>query len=340
MHLVRRHRGGGVVFQAETIIGLAVRQPPDAAVMGGAWTHGLQGVGLTLDGRIDLIGQDGLGLGGPVAGQVLLGRAARQGGGHDRVGCGRAGDGAHLGQGAIDDEVRRHGPGGELGLHPRPLVVHALGEVRQARQIGLGVVRRLDTVLTVEEVGDLLIGAAQLTDGVGRGREAAAVGEAVPHHQGVAEELQRVVIGLLGRRQLTLVDGLHGGHAVLELDLVGVDPGLRAVAQLEAGVSHRSPVHAQHGQGLGIGQDHLLGDLVQQGQELGRGGTSSRRRGGLRPNTLSQGAGGARGRERASQGSGHQQAATVHHRGFLPKAMGGDTIEATSPRKASRSPRG
>ncbi|MNR14965.1 hypothetical protein D3C85_1314690 [compost metagenome] len=194
--------------------------------MGGVGAHGLQGVGLTLDGGIDLAGQDGLGARGPVAGDVLLGGASGQGLGHDRVHHGRAGDGAHLGQGAVDDEVRRHGPGGELGLHPRPLGVHALGEVRQARQIGLGVVGRLDAVLAVEEVGDLLIGAAELADRIGRRVHAAAVGEAVALHQGVAEEFQRVVIGLLRRGQLALVDGLQVRHRRLELSLVGIDLGL------------------------------------------------------------------------------------------------------------------
>ncbi|MNS80822.1 hypothetical protein D3C72_1145190 [compost metagenome] len=226
MHLVRRHRGGGVVLQTEAVVVLALRQTPDAAVVGRAGAHGLQGIRLTLDGRIDLRRQNGLGARGPVAGDVLLGGAARQRLAHDRVGHRRAGNGAHLGQGAIDDEVGRHGAGGEVRLHPRPLVVHALGEVRQARQIGVGVLGALDAVLAVKEVGDLLIGAAELADRIGRRVHAAAVGEAVALHQGVAEEFQRVVIGLLRRGQLALVDGLQVRHRRLELSLVGIDLGL------------------------------------------------------------------------------------------------------------------
>ena len=299
---------GGVAADAPVVIGLAVRQPPDAGVVGRFGTARAHGLGLAAQGRIDLALDDPLCPGRPVAGQVLLGRAPHDGGRQDHPVGGGLIEVGQLEQGLVDDEVRRHSPGREVGLHPGGFLIEGRREGGDARQIGLGVLGRLDRMLGVEEVGQALVRPGQLRDRIGRGAEAAAaIGETLAHDLGVAEEGQGVVIDALGFGQGAAVDGLELVHLRPEHRPVGIDLGLGPV--IEAGLHgrHRALVHAQPGQGLGRLQQEGLDDPVHQGRQ-GGGGRGGRLRQGL-----------ATGGETRAGGDGeHKTAAIDHHGGRLP----------------------
>ena len=149
-------------------------------------------------------------------------------------------------------------------------LVQRRGEGLQAREIGLGVLGRLDAVLGVQEVRNAVVGPAQLVDRIGR-REALAVGELVAGGDRVAEIFDRVVVDLAARGQGLAVDGLHLGHEALEHHLVSLDLGGGAVVEARFQGGHRPGVQTQHGHRLGRRHDHLLDDALHQAFQ-GRGG--------------------------------------------------------------------
>ncbi len=77
--LLSRRRRGGATPERDVVIGVAVLQPPAAAVVHGASTPALQQIHLPIEGGYDSIVDQGGGADGPLAVDPLLSGAPVQG---------------------------------------------------------------------------------------------------------------------------------------------------------------------------------------------------------------------------------------------------------------------
>ena len=167
----RRGRRGG---QRMGVIGLALRQPPDAGVVHRPASKLAQQRHLAIQRRHNL-GRVGRARPRRPVPRDPLGRGALNQRSHQRRGLSRRPQQLHAGQGAIDGEVGRDDPQADVAAHPLQLLVHHPAKRLQARYIGLGVLAGLDAVLAGQEVGRVLPGAVDLAQHIGRARALAAI---------------------------------------------------------------------------------------------------------------------------------------------------------------------
>ncbi len=281
MDLVRRHGGGGAVLQRQGVVGLALRQAPAAGVVRRLGPPALDQGDLARQGRLDLGGEDRGGLGLPVAGQVLFLGSPRQGGDQAR-GVGRhVVQAAHLRQGLVDDEVGRDDAlasvaAGQLGF----LVEHG-GEGLQPRQIGLGVLPRLDGVLVVQESRHALVGSGELGEHIRGADAAAAVGDQAVRVGALAvDEGQGVVAHPRGGTEGGAVDALEGGQSRGVVGRVLGHRSDRTVGQFGAQPHQISRVQAKSRGFFGRSDQVAMGEVVHhpvEGRIAGRSGQNPKR---------------------------------------------------------------
>ena len=307
--LVRRQGRGRVVLQRHRVVVGAALQAPNAGVVSSLAADAFHQGDLALQGRQDRVQIDLGRLARPIAGDVLFLGAAGDRLDQRRFGRRGVGEGLHLDQGLVDDEVRRDHAVGDVALGDQGLLIHQAREALHPLQIGVGVGLGLDGVLGVQEVGHLLVAARQLAQHVGRARTATRIGELaialVLDGQG---ELDRVVVDRVHARQGLAVDGAQFGELGAGLGGAGRDRLERAVAQ----------------QALGPGQVVLVqtqarGQLRRLAQQLGHGRVEERiHLGGLA--ALSQGdRRQTTGGREARGGSGEHHLATIEQ-GFPSQA--------------------
>ena len=145
----------------------------------------------------------------PVAGDLLLSGAAQDRLDQNRLVGGCGGQGAQLGQGAVEHEVGWNDAQTFIQTRAFDFLVDRARQGGQTRQIGVGVFLGLDLVLAVQEVGDIVIGPLKLVDDIGRARRAASIFELVRcgrlAFQTVLDDLAIELVGAIqGRR----IDGL------------------------------------------------------------------------------------------------------------------------------------
>ena len=160
----------------------AVRHAPHPVAGLALRPQRLNGRNLAVERGIDLFGDDLRRTSAPVAGDVLRGRALGKRGRHSAVGSGRLAQLAHL----IEREVER--PAGREEVPRRlALLLHGLmlengRELRQAREIGFRIRRRLDRVGQLKEIRIGEVGAVLLGDDIG----ALRVGDVEPLRTDIA----------------------------------------------------------------------------------------------------------------------------------------------------------
>ena len=234
--------------------------------MRGLAPDALQQGDLALQGRQDRTFVDARGLPRPIAGDLVLLGAADDGLDDRRLGGRGRGEGLHLDQGLVDDEVRRDHAVGDVLAGDGGLLVHQASETLHPRQVGVGVRLGLDRVLGVQEVRHRLIGAGQLAQHIGRAGAAAAIAELpIALVLDGQHELHGVVVDGVHALEGLAVDGAQGVQLLAGPHLGGLDGGERAVAQLALGPGQLADIQAQAGGHLGR-QPQLLGhDHVEQG---------------------------------------------------------------------------
>jgi hypothetical protein len=223
--------------------------------------------------------------------------------------------GLELDQGLVDGEIGRNDAQGRVTLRDFDFLVEQTAEVLQTRQIGVRVSLGLDDVLVIEEVRQVLVGAGQLRDDIGRAAVGAVVGEAGVERLAVGQdELDGVVAGRVHAGELAAINRAHGlelGGVVLGVLLKG---GEGEVRQLRLGPGHVAGVDAQAGGRLGRAAQ-LAGDhAVIEGVGLGGFGRIAARGGG--EDVLRRYSGGDGGDGRG----GEQEVTAILHGQALPGA--------------------
>ncbi|MCI3180199.1 hypothetical protein C5708_08030 [Caulobacter sp. CCUG 60055] len=314
-------RGGGADLEQPGVIGLAVRQLPDAGVVPGLGLGGLDLGDLPVEGREDLVGNQRRRLARPVAGDPLGLGALGQG--LDQAGLGGllAAILRHLIKRRLQDEVRGHDPRAGVAPDPVRLLVQRLGEGLDPRQIGVAVGAGRDLVLRVQELGQAGEHAGLLADHVG--------GRPLRHHR-----VEGVVAEGEARALEAHLQGVE--HGVVIDEILAAEPrpfqrlepaqavgaGLGALLDRRPGpvaqpaLQRRAAaiVEAEAGGRFGGFVEDFVGEGVQQAMQrriaLGAGlGTS------LRPGGESR----TGGQGRARGGGAHEEMSTVGaHLPFAP----------------------
>ncbi len=145
--LVGRQRCRGPDLERPGVIGLSVRQAPDARVMSRLGGVGAERRDLPVEGWKHLVLDDPGGVAGIVAGNALGRRPAGQRGHQPRLGRRRGAIVLHLGQGGGQDVVRRYDAQARIASRPLGLLVEHDGQILQPRQIGVSVGGGVDLVL-------------------------------------------------------------------------------------------------------------------------------------------------------------------------------------------------
>ena len=317
--LVRRHVGGGPLHQRVAVILLALGQLPHAGVMRGLLLQLLHQRDLAIQRGIDAVLHHLRGRGAPVAGDVLFPGAAHHRFRH-RAGFGRGrtqlGQGRHqLGQREVG---RDHAQAGIMALHVQ-FLVHGMREGAQPRDIGVGVVFRLDGVLGVQE-GRRVDGiAGQLAEDIGLPRAGRAVIEvAVGVFTRRKVEHHHVKVGLVLAEEGIAVECLQ------PLELAGVhglllgDAGQRGVVDQPLFAGALGGIQAQRG-GQGGGEvQRLLHEVIEQRVQRG---TATSRESGRRG---TDGKGGGAGFQRGTAGK-HENPFGIRGRGAIPAPLSCNT---------------
>ncbi len=259
---------------------------------------------LAIQGGIDLGGDDGFSPAGVVALEARSLGLADQELDQRRLSCRRAAQHAELAQGGVQGEVGRDHALGGVGLLAVEVLVQHHGEGAQPVEIGLRVRRRPDLVLVVQEVGDLLVGARQLAEDIGREAVAdAAEGEAVA---AVDLGLQLVADGVeIDLRRGTEGRPVDAAQRFQMRPVAGQDPGLGRGGAVVQPAPHRgavADVEAQGGGALGRVGQVLVEEALQQPVQRRVGRT----RGRLRARDRRKRRGGGHGR------AGREEISAVH----------------------------
>ncbi len=159
VRFVGRHARGGLVTQAERVIGLASRTAADTRLVAGARPLLRYQRDLCIERSRERAVDDPLRPCAPVAGKALLGRAPRKRA-HQRGFLARLpAQRPELHQRLVGDEIRRNDAALQVIARPAGVVADFAREGVQPRQIGLGIGGRFDRVLGRNEIGRRLVGA-------------------------------------------------------------------------------------------------------------------------------------------------------------------------------------
>ena len=289
-------------------------QMADAGFGGGVRTQGFQIIRLALQRWQHAIAVERRRPGHVAARKLLLGGLAGQRG--DEHGFLRRGveERLHLHQRLVDDEARRADTERHIVLRHVELLPHGSDKGLHARQIGLRVGVGVDAVLAVEEVWDLLIGAGQLAEHIGRARRVAAVVECRKTLVGHGEdELHGVVVGGFDAAQPIAADLVQLGEPPLGILLVLLIGGDRCVGEPGFQRCQIAVVEPKPGGELRRALHHLLRERGKQRIEPGGGEVRRHRRRRLCPRPP--------GREEDGERCGGQQMAAGRHEGGTPECV-------------------
>ena len=203
------------------------------------------------------------------------------------------------------DEIGRDHAHRGVVADPLDLLFDIAAELVEPRQIGLGILGGAHRMLGVEEIGRVVIGAAQLADDIGRRAAAAgaAVAKAVAFGGERPAELGDVVIELAGAGEAVAAEGAQLAVARDRLGAVPIGLGERIVAELGAERRQIADVEAEiGGEGRVVAQILVEPALQHQVKRLLALGRALARRGGAA----------GEGDEAQSSGTGEEGAAIDH----------------------------
>ena len=285
--LFGRARGGRPGLERPGVIGVAVRQLPDAGVGGGGRALAGKLGDLAVERGRHLLGRQALGAAGEIAGEG--GRAPGERGNQapfvDRL----AADGALLAKALVEQEIGRDDADAGIVVQPFGLAIERGGIPFHAGEIGLRVGGVLDLVVAVQRVRDLDEGAGILGDHVRR----VAVGPVLVERGDVAErEGEAFERGFVGgpdhvegdprrggerggidRAQAGEALRGAGGNGALAFGRTVGESGLERCARAGVEPERRGVFRIIGEQGLGDAGELLIGAALRgQGGEGGREG--------------------------------------------------------------------
>ena len=175
--LLRAHGRRGLIVRGEPVVVSSVGQLPDARIGTGARPPAAQKCDLPVERRAYRTRDDPGRSPAPVTRNLLRRGAPDQRLDQPTILGQRLSQGAHLDQGLVDDEIRRHHAGGPIGRGPGRLIIHHARKFVQAREVPFRILVALHSVLCIEKIGHRLVGTGDLAQLVRRREGIAPIAE-------------------------------------------------------------------------------------------------------------------------------------------------------------------